>query len=156
MLVMTFKIHKLSKKYGDTTFIFFIVFLMISSFFFQLSFNSFISDGFETQLSSILMFYIQLFISLITIHLLIGKRLLYIRKHTIKNKEDLMKKDFNNINNLVYFIHIMKNENYLFNFLSTTDSNQISNINSINMNAGDTISNKGESINYDQNSQSIA
>ncbi|ORY79573.1 hypothetical protein LY90DRAFT_664641 [Neocallimastix californiae] len=116
MLAMTFKIRTLSKKYGDTTFIFFIIVLTISQFFFQIAFNLFLSDGSQVKVSSLLLNYLHLFISLITVYILIGNRLLFIRKHPVKNKEKLLKGDFDNVNNLVNFIHIRKSDDSSFSF----------------------------------------
>jgi succinate dehydrogenase/fumarate reductase cytochrome b subunit len=120
---MTFKIHTLSKKYGDTTFIFFIIVLTISQFFFQITFNIFLSEGSQMSLSSILLNYLHLIISLVTVHILIGTRLLFIRRHPIKSKEMILKGDFNNVNNLAKFIHIRKNANSTFSCLPQTPKN---------------------------------
>jgi hypothetical protein len=107
MLVMTIQVHKLSKKYGDTRFISFIVLLLLSSFLFERGFSNFFSNGASNMtITSIILLFIHMVLSLITVYILIGNRLVYIRKHPIKNKEQLNRKSFSNINDLVNFIPI--------------------------------------------------
>jgi len=133
MIAMTFKIRSISKKYGDTTFIFFIVLLLLSSFLFEKAFDSFLTNGINISFSSIILIFIHIIISLITVYFLIGNRLLYIKKHPIKNKEKLVKADFNNINNLFKYIPIRKSGNSSFTFFDS--SNKSKNTNSTNTNS---------------------
>jgi len=123
MMAMTIRVRKLSKKYGDTTFIFFIILLLLSSCLSESAYAAFFkTDGGSSVTNySIVLIYIHMIFSMITVHFLIGKRLLYIRKHPVKNKEKLYKKDFNNINNLVEFIPIKKNDSSSFTYFDSSN-----------------------------------
>ncbi|KAG4107987.1 hypothetical protein H8356DRAFT_224805 [Neocallimastix lanati (nom. inval.)] len=127
MIAMTFKIRSLSKKYGDTTFIFFIVILLLSSFLFEKAFDTFLTNGSNISFSSIILIFIHIIISLVTVYFLIGNRLLYIKRHPIKNKEKLVKADFNNINNLFKYIPIRKSGNSSFTFFDSSNKSKSAN-----------------------------
>eukprot|EP00833_Pecoramyces_ruminatium_P012506 jgi/Orpsp1_1/1186538/evm.model.d7180000051320.1 len=119
MMGMTVKVHQLSKKYGDTKFIFFIVLLLISSFIFQQAFTSFMStSNIDPSISPTLLItiFIQLLTNIITVHLLIGNRLLYIRKHPITSKNKLNSSDLKNINKIAKFIAMKNNMDSSFSF----------------------------------------
>jgi len=126
MIYMTVKVHKLSKKYGDTKFILFIVLLLISSFIFEFGFASFFKTNGASSItpSSMVFFFVHIIVSIITVHYLIGNRLLYLRKHPMRNRRNLFNhKNLNNIHNLIDFIPMRKNETTSFNLYSNDYSN---------------------------------
>jgi len=127
MMGMTIKVHKLSKKYGDTKFIFFIVFLLISSFIFQQAFTAYISTSNIDNVTLVTLFLIilQLLTSIITVHLLIGNRILYLRRHPVKNTNKLNNSEFKNINNIVNFIGQKRNMSSSFSIFDSSSSKSI-------------------------------
>ncbi|OUM61698.1 hypothetical protein PIROE2DRAFT_12243 [Piromyces sp. E2] len=118
MLGMTFKVHKISKKYGDTRFIFFIVVLLLSSFIFEMAFSSFMkNDDLDSiNSSSIILINVHLLTSIITVHILIGNRLLYVRKYPYNPEDEYYNNYFDDINNIIKYIPVKKNSNFVFSF----------------------------------------
>ncbi|ORX78130.1 hypothetical protein BCR32DRAFT_270245 [Anaeromyces robustus] len=158
MMGMTIKVHKLSKKYGDTKFIFFIVLLLITSFVVQQAFSTFMSTSNIDQVSTSLLFtiFLQLTTSVITVHLLIGNRILYIKKHPIKNKSKFNSSDFKNINNIANFVAMKKDMNSSFSMFDTTknSSKNTSEI-YINMNSSYNTSSNNKKDQFMSNNQSF-
>ena len=155
-MAMTIKVHKLSKKYGDTRFILFIVLLLLASFFSQIGFAAFFkTDGASSvTASSMVLILIHIIFSIVTVYFLIGNRLRFIKKHPIRNRKKLYKNDFSNINNLVNFIPMKMNDNSSFTFFdSSTGLNTSKNSTS---NAYVIMSDPNLNSNLNNNSSSIA
>eukprot|EP00833_Pecoramyces_ruminatium_P015932 jgi/Orpsp1_1/1189964/evm.model.d7180000075806.1 len=125
MMNMTLKIHKLSRKYGDTRFIFFILALFFSSIFFEMAFASFlnVSNTFSVSVFSIFLHFIEMTISILTVYLLIGNRLKYIKKHHIaKSKMD--SSYVNNFDKIAKFIPMKFNSESFSNTRNTNSSSK--------------------------------
>eukprot|EP00833_Pecoramyces_ruminatium_P013284 jgi/Orpsp1_1/1187316/evm.model.d7180000056837.1 len=126
MMKMTLKIHTLSKKYGDTRFIFFILALFLSSVVFEMAFSSFlnVSSTFSISIFSMLLHFVQMFISIFTIYLLVGNRLKFIKKHHI-NKSKMDSSYVNNFEKIAKFIPMRLNsESFSFYNKSSNGSSK--------------------------------
>ncbi|KAG4086039.1 hypothetical protein H8356DRAFT_1736773 [Neocallimastix lanati (nom. inval.)] len=111
MIIMVIKIHKLSKKYGDIKFIFFIVVLLFTTTIFDSSI--YLLLGIDSLY--VVLYGIYLFSCIVSTYLLVGYRLIYIKKHPIKdgsfNGNSVDDGHFDNAINLVNFIPLMKDKN---------------------------------------------
>ena len=147
---MTIKVHKLSKKYGDTRFIFFIVILLLSSFLFEMAFSSFMkNDNLDTiSPSSVFLINLHLVVSVITVHVLIGKRLLYVKKHPYKGGKKHSSDYYNNVDNIVKFIPMKKNSKSTFSTFdkSTTTTSKTDNKSSTYIVVNDTSFGKNDPL----------
>jgi len=117
MFVMTVKTRRISKKHGDIMFIFFIILLLFSSLLFEISF-SYLMKTYSYFTNFSFSFYAYIVTCLASVYMLVGTRLLYIRKH-ISNEESFIGNNMNNdyfdhAINIIDFIPLKRNTNYLF------------------------------------------
>ncbi|ORX53282.1 hypothetical protein BCR36DRAFT_349040 [Piromyces finnis] len=112
MIVMTVKTIKVSRKYGEIRFIVFIVLLLFSSIVYEISFIFLATFDFKNIIFFIIAHALYLLSSLYCAYLLVGARLLYIRKNPIKNGSfegnSVYNDYFNAPVNLVDFIPLKK------------------------------------------------
>jgi len=131
MIIMLIKIHKISKKYGDIKFIFFIVILLFSTSIFDGSI--YLLNG--TDSFFFVLFIVYLICCVLSTYLLVGYRLNFIKNHPIKNGSyngNSVNDDyFDNAINLVNFIPLIKDKNSIngFSFKSSNGKSKYDNKN---------------------------
>ncbi|ORX84286.1 hypothetical protein BCR32DRAFT_291433 [Anaeromyces robustus] len=129
MIIMTLKTIKVSKKFGEVKYILFIVILLFSSMLSEGHYIILTILGKNTPFYLILHI-IYVIICLACVYLLVGYRLIYIKKHPIKNGtykgNDINNDYFNTTINIVDFIPLKKEliKNYPFFSKSKLNNNQ--------------------------------
>ncbi|ORX83896.1 hypothetical protein BCR32DRAFT_266687 [Anaeromyces robustus] len=112
MIVMTIKTIQVSRKFGEVKFILFIVLLLFASVVYEITFIFLATFNFNNIYLFAIAHGVYLISSLYCAYLLVGSRLLYIRKHPIKNgtyKGNSVYNDyFNTTINLADFIPLKK------------------------------------------------